>query len=360
MQRSLELARRSLGLVSPNPAVGAVVVREGKIVGEGRTQPPGGDHAEIVAIRDAGDLVRGAELFITLEPCSQFGRTPPCTEAIAAAGISRVHVAAIDPNPAENGRGMDWLRAAGVGISVTENESDALAASRLMAAYSKHSTTGRPYVTSKFAMSLDGKIATRMGSSTWITGETARAHAHVLRAESDAVLVGIGTVVADDPRLTARDSDSRPLAHQPLRVVVDSQCSVPLDAAVTSDGGRTLIACVSVEASKKAELAARGVEVVVLPDRTGRVDLDALMTLLGSRGVTSVLVEGGGRIAGSFFDADMVDRVAAYIAPMIVGGREAPGPVGGDGAEVVADALRLKECTWEMLGSDLIVIGYPA
>ncbi len=359
MHRALELARRSLGSVSPNPAVGAVVVRRGKIVGEGHTRPPGGDHAEVIALRQAGDLAQGAELFITLEPCSRHGRTPPCTDAITAAGISRVHVGAVDPNPAQDGRGLSRLREAGVKVTVASDPSESLAASRLIGAYRKHSTTGRPFVTSKFAMSLDGKIADRFGRSRWITGESARARAHDLRAESDAILVGIGTVIADDPRLTTRDADGLPRGRQPLRVVVDSKGRVPLDAVVTSDEGRTLIACIDMEESKRSILAARGVDVKVLPARHGRVDLDALLDQLGSRGVTSILVEGGGQVAGSFFDGGMVDRVAAFIAPVIVGGQSAPGPVGGDGAADIATALQLGDCSWERVGGDLLVVGYP-
>ena len=359
MHRALELARRSLGSVSPNPAVGAVVVRRGRIVGEGHTQPPGGHHAEVIALRHAGDLALGAELFITLEPCSRQGRTPPCTDAITAAGIARVHVGAIDPNPAEDGRGISRLREAGVEVMVAADASESLAASRLIDAYRKHSRTGTPFVTSKFAMSLDGKIADRTGRSKWITGELARARAHELRAESDAILVGIATIIVDDPRLTARDTAACPTRRQPLRVVVDSKGMVPLDAAVASDEGRTLVACIDIEESKRSKLAARGVEVEVLPSHRGRVDLAALLKLLGSRGVTSILVEGGGQVAGSFFDAGLVDRVAAFIAPVIVGGQSAPGPVGGNGVTDVANALRLGDCSWERVGDDFLVVGYP-
>ena len=335
------------------------MVRRGKVVGEGHTQPPGGDHAEVIALRQADALALGAELFITLEPCSRHGRTPPCTDAITAAGISRVHVGAIDPNPAEDGRGLSRLREAGIEVVLASDRSESLAASRLIGAYRKHSTTGMPFVTSKFAMSLDGKIADRAGRSRWITGELARARAHELRAESDAILVGIGTVIADDPRLTSRDTAGRPRRLQPLRVVVDSKGRIPLDTAVASGKGRTLIACIDMDESKRSELAARGVEVEVLPEHHGRVNLDALLELLGGRGVTSILVEGGGQVAGSFFDGGLVDRVAAFIAPMIVGGRSAPGPVAGDGVADIADSLQLGDVSCEKIGDDLLVVGYP-
>ncbi len=359
MDRALDLARGALGSVSPNPPVGAIVVRDGAVVGEGATQPPPGDHAEVVALRQAGEAARGAGLYVTLEPCSRQGRTPPCADALVAAGIVRVHVAMLDPNPEEDGRGIERLRSSGIDVELTPEGDEASRASRLTEAYRKHATTGRPFVTSKFAMSLDGKIAAHTGSSTWITGESARARAHIFRAESDAVLVGIGTVLADNPRLTARDGAGELKAHQPLRVVVDSKGRVPVDAVVASDGGRTLIACVTMDTGKTSFFAECGVEVAALPRQGGRVDMSALLELLGSRGITSVLVEGGGQVAGSLFDAGLVDKIVAFIAPVIVGGESAPGPVAGRGVAEIGDALRLSGVTWERVGDDMLVIGYP-
>ena len=360
MQRALALARRSLGVVSPNPAVGAVVVRGGSVVGEGRTHPPGGDHAEVGALREAGDLARGADMLVTLEPCSRHGRTPPCTDAIVAAGIGRVRVGCVDPHPAQRGAGLEVLSAAGVDASLAPPGPEAEEAARLIQGYRKHLDTGRPFVTAKFAVSLDGKIATRTGSSAWITGGPARARAHALRAESDAILVGVATVLADDPRLTVRDGEGIAAGPQPLRVIADSTGRTPPGAAVASDGGRTLVACLRMEPATRAEMDRLGVEVAELPERAGRVDLAALMDLLGGLGVTSVLSEGGGRLAGSLFDYGLVDRVAAFIAPLIVGGQEAPGPVDGRGVADIADALRLRDCVWERVGEDILVIGYPA
>ena len=358
--RALGLAREALGSVSPNPSVGAVIVRQGKVVGEGFTQSPGGKHAEVVALEQADGQAEGADMYVTLEPCSRHGRTAPCTDAIIAAGIARVWVAMVDPNPGENGLGIEQLQQAGVRVEITSNRDEIDSATKLTEAYRKHVTSGKPFVTSKFAMSLDGKIAAHTGSSTWITGVPSRARAHVFRAECDAVVVGIGTVVADDPRMTARDASGELKANQPLRVVIDSQGRVPEDAVIVSDGGRTLIACAFMDATKKETLERRGVEVEQLPGGDGRVDVSALMALLGARGITSVLVEGGGQVAGSLFDESLVDKVAAFIAPVIVGGDSAPGPVAGKGVTEIANALHLRDVTWERVGDDMLVVGYPS
>jgi diaminohydroxyphosphoribosylaminopyrimidine deaminase / 5-amino-6-(5-phosphoribosylamino)uracil reductase len=358
--RALDLARGALGSVSPNPPVGAVLVRRGKVVGEGFTRPPGGDHAEVVAIKQAGENAEGADMYVTLEPCSRHGRTPPCTDAIVAAGISRVRVAMVDPNPDENGLGIEQLQQAGLHVEITPYRDEIDSATKLTEAYRKHVASGKPFVISKFAMSLDGKIAAHTGSSTWITGVPSRARAHVLRAECDAVVVGIGTVVADNPRMTARDAAGELKANQPLRVVIDSKGRVPEDAVIVSDGGRTLIACATMDAAKKTMLEQRGVQVEQLPGNDGRVDVSALMALLGSREITSVLVEGGGQVAGSLFDAGLVDKVAAFIAPVIVGGAGAPGPVAGKGVSEIANALHLRDVTWEPVGVDMLVTGYPS
>ena len=239
MSHALELARRAEGRVSPNPPVGAVLVKDGEIVGGGCTQPPGQSHAEAVALSEAGDAARGAALYTTLEPCSHHGRTPPCTDAIVEAGVAEVHAAMLDPNPNVRGGGMAILADAGLGTRLGEGEAKA----RLqLEAYVKYVTTGTPFVTAKFAMSLDGKIATRTGDSKWISGEKARRRVHRLRAAADAVMVGIGTVLADDPRLTARDRHGEPLDTQPIRVVVDTRGRTPPDAGMLGEPGRTLIA----------------------------------------------------------------------------------------------------------------------
>ena len=442
-----------------------MLARDGEVVGEGYTRPPGQAHAEIVAIRQAGPRARGATLYTTLEPCNHQGRTGPCSEAIIEAGVVEVHSAVMDPNPHVKGGGLSRLSEAGIAVSTGEMAGEA---SRLIEAYAKHVTTGTPFVTAKFAMSLDGKIATRTGSSQWITGEEARAYAHRLRAASDAVMVGINTVLADDPRLTARDESGAALGRQPLRVVVDSRGRIPPEARMLGEPGSTLIvtggACLGtgpghphpnplpsrergrdsltpalsrqgrggrtaspqpydgghgcaegghetrpydgghgcaegghetrpydgghgcaegghetrpydgghgcIEGGHETrpydgghgciegEHDGEGVETAAMPGADGLVDLSALMSHLGEREVASVVVEGGGVLLGALFDGGLVDKVCAFIAPVIVGGAAAPSPVAGEGVELIGDALRLREVEVLRLGEDIAVVGY--
>lgn len=360
MQRALALADHAWGRTSPNPAVGALLVRDGAIVGEGWTRPPGQAHAEIVALRQAGERARGATLYVTLEPCSHFGRTPPCSQAAIAAGVAEVHLATLDPNPLVAGRGRDELEAAGIRVVVGEHEAEAR---ERIAAFSKYITTKRPWVLAKFASSLDGKIATASGASQWITGEAARHYAHQWRDTLDAIMVGVGTVLADDPRLTARAAgppgrDLGRVPRDPVRIVVDSRGRTPTDANVLGPGGRTIIATTAqAPAERAASWQAAEAEVLVLPERDGLVDLTALLPALGEREVTSILVEGGGALLGGLFDADLVDEVLAFIAPAIIGGVAAPSPVGGQGAATMAAVRRLVEVRTEVIGPDVMVRG---
>ena len=354
MRRALELARASVGETSPNPPVGAVIVRDGRIVGEGRTQPAGQAHAEVVALRQAGELARGATLYVTLEPCSHHGRTPPCTDAIIAAGVAEVHASMPDPNPQVGGRGLELLREAGIAVSVGECREEA---EELAAPHSMFITTGMPLLTLKFAMSLDGKIATRTGDSKWITCEESRRYVHRLRAQSDAIMAGIGTVVADDPQLTARDAGDMPLPRQPMRVVVDSRGSMSPDAAMLGQPGRTLVAVSEISEGRRDALESAGAEVFIAPTGNGRVNLRALLEELGRREVTSVFVEGGGVLAGSLMDARLVNRVVAFVAPVIIGGDRAPSPIGGQGATLISDTIRLSGVRVERFGADVAVIG---
>ena len=356
MERALALARLALGSVSPNPAVGAVVVNDGVVVGEGSTQPPGQAHAEIVALNNAGRKAAGAALYTTLEPCNHHGRTPPCTEAIIEAGIAEVHAATADPNPSVAGSGLARLREAGIRATVGEGEDQAR---KVVEAYLKYTATGSPFVTAKFAMSLDGKIATHAGDSKWISGEESRRYAHEMRAISDAVVVGINTVLIDDPRLTARDGGGQPLDRQPLRVVVDSRGRLPAEASVLSEPGQTLVAVASADSSTQDRLGGLGAEVESVPAGDGSVELEELLLRLGrDRTITSVLVEGGSTLLGSLFDRGLVDKVVAFVAPTIIGGRQAPTAVGGVGVGNMAAALRLNHVEVLHLGSDLAVVGY--
>ncbi len=356
MDRALELARGVLGSTSPNPAVGCVIVRDGEIVGEGATQPPGGPHAERVALTQAGARARGSTMYVTLEPCCHHGRTPPCADAIIAAGVAEVRFSLPDPNPLVAGKGQAALEAAGVRTRAGEGEREAR---RINEAFLKWIAVKRPFVYAKFAVSLDGKIATRTGDSRWITGEEARRRAHQWRSIVDAVMIGVATLLRDDPQLTARDAAGRPCVRQPLRVIADSRGRTPVTARMLREPGQTLIAVTAAAPgpARRALLDA-GADLLDLPAHEGRVDLDTLLQRLGQRDLTSVLVEGGGELLRSCFEGRLVDRVLAFVAPVIIGGREAPGPVAGPGVERVAEALRLQDVTTERLGDDTLISGY--
>ena len=357
MERAVELARQVLGTTSPNPAVGAVIVKDGTEVGAGSTQPPGQAHAEIVALNQAGRRAAGATLYTSLEPCCTHGRTPPCTQAIIKAEIAEVHLAAIDPNPKVAGNGQTELEAAGIKV-VRE---DTQGVQELYEAFAKHISTGLPFVTAKFAMSLDGKISTRTGDSKWVTGPEARGLVQKMRREGDAVLVGITTVLADDPFLTARDGDGNPLSRQPYRVVLDSSCRMPTKANMLGQPGPTLVYATTGAPKDRAErLSKAGAEVVRLePTPDGQVDIKAVLADLGARGVVDLTVEGGGTVLGSFFDGKLVDKVLAFIAPIIVGGASAPSPVDGQGVVLMSEAWQIGSASVEKIGDDWLITGYP-
>jgi len=353
MRRALELAERGRGLTSPNPMVGAVVVADrGEIVGEGFHARAGGPHAEIEALRAAGSRARGATLYITLEPCSHQGRTPPCAPAVIAAGVARVVASIGDPNPQVSGTGFNALRAAGIEVVVGVGAAEAELQNR---AFLTAMRERRPHVTLKAGMTLDGKIADLHGGSRWITGEAARRHAHRLRSESDAIVVGIGTVLRDDPELTVRLG--QPWPREPLRVVLDTTARTPVGARLIR-AGRPSAAVIAVGAGapepRVRALAAAGATVVSCGTRDGRVDLGALLGELFAREVRAVLVEGGGEVHGAFLDAGLVDRVAMFAAPLLIGGRGATPVVAGAGRELKS-AVRLGSFTVTPLGDDLLV-----
>ena len=358
MEQALKLARLAQGEVSPNPAVGAVIVRGEEIVGEGFTQPPGQDHAEIVALKQAGEKSRGATLYVTLEPCCHFGRTPPCTRAIIAAGIREVHIATLDDNPKVFGCGKGELEDAGIEVRVGEHRE---AARELNEAYFRYIDTGMPFVTAKYSMSLDGKIATRTSDSKWISNEDSRLFSHTLRHASDAIMAGVGTVLADNPRLTARGCSGRGgTSHkQPMRVIVDTNGRTPLDACLFAEPGKTLMALGHTVPESRLEAYRKvGAEVVQFPGKDNRVDLQSLLRFLGERQVTSLLVEGGGTLLGSLFDQGLVDKVIAIVAPMIIGGAMAKTPVAGDGVEKISQALRLENVRVTQFNDDTVISGY--
>ena len=353
MQRAMTLARQALGSTSPNPVVGAVLVKDGTIVGEGCTQPPGQAHAEIVALRQAGNLARGATLYVTMEPCCTYGRTGPCTRALIEAGVAEVRMAVQDPNPKVNGKGRAALEGAGIPVHSGECAEEA---GHLYRCFAKHVVTGLPYVIAKFAASLDGKIATATGDSRWITGEAARQRGQQARREVDAILVGVNTVLADDPQLTARDDSGATLERQPLRVVMDSRMRTPANARLLTEPGDTLIAAIE---SPGMSVPATAEQLLFAPDPQGRVPMGKLLEALGQRGVISVLVEGGGQVLGSLFDEGLADEVMAFIAPMVIGGEKAPPAVAGAGPVNLANATRLRNVRVEQCGHDILVTGYP-
>jgi diaminohydroxyphosphoribosylaminopyrimidine deaminase / 5-amino-6-(5-phosphoribosylamino)uracil reductase len=352
MRRALALAERGRGIVSPNPLVGAVVVRDDRVVGEGWHEGRGTPHAEAMALSAAGDAARGATLYVTLEPCDHFGHTPPCTQAIVAAGVSEVVAAIRDPNPVVDGRGFAVLEQAGIRV-----RSGALAreAQRQNAAFIRHVTTQQPFVTLKVAATLDGKVAARDGSSRWITGEAARAEVHRMRGAADAIVVGAGTAITDDPALTVRDPDYR--GRPVLRVLVDAAGRVPATGNLFDDEAPTLVA--TTEAAPTAAVGAwrsAGAEVVSFPaDEAGGVVLADLWADLGKRDVASLLLEGGPTLAWSAVRDGLVDRIVLFLAPKLLGGSGAPGILGGEGLAPVGAAVGLEIVSVERVGDDIKV-----
>ncbi len=352
MQRALALAERGRGLTSPNPLVGAVVVRGDRVVGEAAHLRAGGAHAEVAALQAAGDAARGGTLYVTLEPCAHQGRTPPCAPAVVRSGVTRVVVALSDPNPLVAGGGADVLRAAGIAVElgVLAAEAERQNQAWLMAVRRR-----RPHVTLKAAATLDGKLADGHGTSKWITGEAARQHAHRLRAEADAVVVGVTTALRDDPALTVRLPV--PWPREPYRVVLDTRARLGAGARLIHAGtpARAIVA-VGEQAppAAVAALEAAGARVLRCPTREGRVDPVGLLERLFELEVRSVLVEGGGETHAAFVEAGVVDRVALFVAPLLLGGRDAAGVVGGAGRDLKA-ALRLGPLAATPVGDDLLI-----
>jgi diaminohydroxyphosphoribosylaminopyrimidine deaminase/5-amino-6-(5-phosphoribosylamino)uracil reductase len=357
MALALRLAAKGQGRTSPNPMVGAVVVAGNRIVGQGYHRRAGGPHAEVIALRAAGPRSKRATLYVTLEPCCHTNkRTPPCVPLVAAAGLRRVVVAMADPNPNVGGRGIRALRRAGLDLSVGCLRHEA---ERLNEAYRHWVRTGLPFVTLKAAMTMDGKIATAGGESQWITGEPARRYAHRLRSRMDAILVGAGTVRRDDPRLTVRlgrGAAAATPARQPLRIILDSRLRIPLKARVLGPG--TVIATTAhTPTGRIKQVQAKGAQVLLLPARNGRVSLRACLAELGKQGVTSVLIEGGSEVNASALRAGLVNRVALFIAPTLLGSQDAKGLIGGQSPRRLAQALPLNDIRIQPLGRDFLLEG---
>lgn len=368
MQRACQLAQRGEGWVNPNPQVGCVIVRDGRIIGEGWHGCFGGLHAEREALADCarrGEDARGATVYVTLEPCSHTGKQPPCADALIEADVARVVVGSADPNPLVSGQGCERLRRAGITVDEGIHQE---ACDALNAPFFHLMRTGLPLIIAKLAETLDGKVATRTGLSRWITGDEARARVHADRARFAAVMVGVGTVLADDPSLTARPDATLSSAgkpHQPLRIVCDTHLRTPLDAQLVQTAREvpTCIVTAQGDGAAFARLQDAGCRMLTVPERAGHVDLSAAMQALGDAGIDSVIVEGGPQLLGAVFDAQLANRLQAYIALKIFGGTDAPSSVGGRGVEAPTDACTLTAMTLTPLGSDILLegaIAYPS
>jgi diaminohydroxyphosphoribosylaminopyrimidine deaminase/5-amino-6-(5-phosphoribosylamino)uracil reductase len=354
LMRAVELAERARGRTSPNPLVGAVVVKEGRVLGEGWHHEAGMPHAEREALAACTEDTAGATMYVSLEPCCHHGRTPPCTEAIVEAGISRVVVASDDPSEHASGRSLGILRDEGIRVDIAAG-APAHAAMLLNQPFRKHAKTGRPHVLFKSAMSLDGKVATSTGDSQWISGEQSRAMSHRWRAEVDAVAVGIGTALADDPLLTARIDG---VHRQPARVVFDSEARLPLTSQLVQTAGEVPLYLVCSRGASRANtdgLEVAGVEVIVAPGENEGARVRSALSELGSRGIQSMLLEGGPHLAGAFLDAGEVDEVRLFVAPMLLGGRHARVPLEGQGVEAIEAARRAISSDVERVHDDVLI-----
>lgn len=355
MELALSLAKAGLGFTSPNPMVGAVIVKDGQIVGQGYHQKAGTPHAEVHALREAGHNARDATLYVTLEPCVHYGRTPPCTNAIIAAGIKHVVIAAKDPNPLVAGRGIEILHDAGITTTVGVMEQEALLLNEV---FNKFIISHIPFVVLKSAMTMDGKIATAAGKSKWITGEPARQYGHRLRHQYDAILVGIGTILADNPQLTTRLHNQE--GKNPVRVILDSTARIPLTSNVLTDQTVETIIAVSDAApdDRIKILQAAGATVLQFSSADNGIDMSALLTELGRRGITSVFIEGGATVNATALRHKLVDKIHFFVAPKIIGGHNAPGPVANLGIAELDHAVKLSIGTIEKVGDDLHIEAY--
>ena len=350
MQEAIALAKKGTGRVSPNPLVGAVIVKDGEVIGRGYHEKYGQPHAERNALSSCSVSPEGADMYVTLEPCCHHGKQPPCTEAIVAAGIKRVIIGSSDPNPLVSGKGVVFLKEHGIEVEegFMKEECDAL--NDIFFHYIK---TGRPFVTMKYAMTMDGKIAAFTGKSKWITGEEARKHVHGERNRNTAIMVGVGTVIADDPMLTCRIEGGR----NPVRIICDSRLRTPIAASLvlSTDEAPVIIATCSDDKKKAAEYIEKGCRILKVKEKDGRIDLDDLMKKLGEEKIDSILLEGGGTLNWEALKSGIVNRVQAYIAPKLLGGKDAKTPVEGKGAPSPQEAVMLGESRITKLGDDLLI-----
>lgn len=356
MERALELAAKGIGYTNPNPLVGAVIVKNGKIIGEGYHEVYGSNHAEVNAFKNATEDVRGATMYVTLEPCSHYGKTPPCAKAIVEKGIKKVVIGLKDPNPLVAGKGIQILKDNDIEVITGVMEEEGR---KLNEIFLKYITTKVPFCILKTAMTLDGKIAAYTGDSRWVTNEFSRKYVHQLRHRLSGIMVGIGTILADDPLLTTRlEIDN---GSDPTRIIVDSTARIPLEAKVlhVESKAKTIIAATELAAKDKIKaLENMGIEIIITPLKSNRVDLTYLMKALGERGIDSVLLEGGSELNYSAIEGGIVDKVNAFIAPKIIGGRGAKTPIGGSGKAVMREAISIENLEVQRFGDDVMLEGY--
>jgi diaminohydroxyphosphoribosylaminopyrimidine deaminase/5-amino-6-(5-phosphoribosylamino)uracil reductase len=357
MQLAYELAKKGVGQVNPNPLVGAVIVKDDRIIGKGYHEYYGGPHAEVNAFRSAEESVEGATMYVTLEPCSHYGKTPPCAEAIVKNKIAKVVIGMLDPNPLVAGRGVTIMQEAGIEVEYGFMEQELTQMNRVFLQFIQ---TKLPYVLLKTAMTLDGKIAAHTGDSRWVSNEASRTKVHHLRNELMGIMVGVDTVIADDSLLTCRLEDQK--TRNPIRIVVDTHARIPLESKIlnSSQQAKTIVAVgENADVEKRRQIEALGNQVMEVQMKNGRVDLKHLMSLLGKQGIDGILLEGGATLNFSALEAGIVNEVISFIAPKIIGGSTSKSPVGGKGIDMMRDAIELQELKWEQLGNDLMISGKP-
>lgn len=356
MERAMQLAAMAHGRTSPNPMVGAVIVRDNRVVGEGYHRKAGTPHAEVHALNQAGSMAQGATMYVTLEPCSHHGRTPPCAEAIVVSGIKRVVAACLDPNPKVSGKGVGILQEAGLEVEVGVLAEEAR---QLNEVFFKYIQTGLPFVTLKTAMTLDGKIAASSGDSRWITGDDSRRFVHQLRNVYDGIMVGAGTVRADDPSLNTRLEDGN--GHDPVRIIIDGELEIPFESQIVRSGReqRTIVfTALNNDEDKIVQLRECGLEVIGIPTKTQQLSLPVVLKHLAQLEICSILLEGGGNLNAQMLQQGLVDKVHWFIAPKIIGGEKAPGPVGGRGLARMGEALQVNICDVKYFEKDILLTGY--
>ncbi|WP_195263166.1 bifunctional diaminohydroxyphosphoribosylaminopyrimidine deaminase/5-amino-6-(5-phosphoribosylamino)uracil reductase RibD [Clostridium sp. 1001275B_160808_H3] len=354
MQLAIDLAKNGKGKVNPNPLVGAVIVKNGKVIGQGYHKKYGGNHAEIEAINNSTESVEGATIYVTLEPCYHYGKTPPCVDKLISSKISRVVIGSLDANPLVSGKSIDKLKQVGIEVNVGVLEEECF---RLNEVFMKYIKTKKPYVVLKSAVSLDGKIATKTGESKWITGEISRLKVHELRNELSAIMVGINTVLQDDPSLTCNINNGR----NPIRIIVDSNLRIPLDSKIlkNSHNYKTIIATTkNADLKKKKLIEELGAEVLIIKSLNNKVDLNDLMIKLGELKIDGILLEGGGELNFSALKAEIVDKVMIFIAPKIIGGRNSKTSIEGEGINLLSESYKIDNLKTENLGEDILLTGY--